>query len=87
LCYDIRHALSERANLLKSADAGAVWTISESASAHSQARPSIINPDLILHFKTSMIWRVFMFWRSAKVWPFGVIVSEVFTASIVPSQG
>jgi hypothetical protein len=28
--------------------------------------PSIITPDLILRFKTSMIWRVFIFWRSAK---------------------
>jgi hypothetical protein len=75
-CYDIGHALPECANLLKRAD-GAVWTISESASAHSQARPQHHHPRLDSAFQNfDDLARIHLL-ALRKVWPFGVIVSEV----------
>jgi hypothetical protein len=77
-CYDIGHALPECANLLKSADGDAVWTISESASAHSRARSQHHHPRLDSAFQNfDDLARIHLL-ALRRVWPFGVIVSEVY---------
>src|SRR4029077_5983237 len=63
-CYDIRHALSECANLLKSADGRAVWTISKSARAHSPARAQHHHPRLDSAFQNFDSLARIHFWRS-----------------------